>query len=179
MLRLCIEVDSSGFFFSPATDMSSIFWCSWRALKLKFCVQNGVGTAQLYRKQLACADAPSPIAGGDHVWESLRDTCDSAIRQSRDGDDSPVSEDSSHIRVKNWHFLKLFQSAGKQKPVQYPIEAAEVKTRLGQRILTGDSNPSSISSWAIWLFSYLHVVRQSSGRSRTHFCHAIFAQFLH
>ena len=119
--------------------------------KLKFCVQNGVGTAQLYRKQLACADAPSPIAGGDHVWESLRDTCDSAIRQSKDGDDSRVSEDASDNRVKNWQF----QSAGKKKPVQYPCEAAEVKTRLGQRILTGNSNPSSISSWPAGRFGYL------------------------
>ena len=155
MLRLCIEVDSSGFFFSPATDMSSIFWCSWRALKLKFCVKNGVGTAQLYRKQLASADAPSPIAGGDHVWKSISGMRVSATQQSKDGDDSPVSEDSSDIRVKNWHFLKLFQSAGKQKPVQYPIEAAEVKTRLGQRILTGNSNPSSISSWPAGRFGYL------------------------
>ena len=147
---------SSNFIFLIfVTDMSSIFWCSWRALKLKFCVKNGVGTAQLYRKQLASADAPSPIAGGDHVWKSISGMRVSATQQSKDGDDSPVSEDASNIRVKNWHFLKLFQSAGKQKPVQYPIEAAEVKTRLGQRILTGNSNPSSISSWPAGRFGYL------------------------
>lgn len=77
--------------FSSATDMSSIFLMFVENDKLKFRVQNCIGTAQLYREQLASADAPSPIAGGSHVWESLSRMCDNATQQFKDGDDSPAA----------------------------------------------------------------------------------------
>lgn len=110
MLPLCIDVlVSPGFFL--VTDMSSIFWCSWRALELKFCVQNGFGTAQQYRKQLASADAPSPIAGGDHVWKSVR-ICVSA-QHSHPKMATIAQQLYPRMLImsllKIWHFPKLFE----------------------------------------------------------------------
>jgi len=101
MLPLCIGVFVSSVFFLICDRYEFDFLVFVENDKLKFRVENGVGTAQLYRKQLACADAPSPIAGGDHVWRSLRDMCDSAIQQSKDGDESraAVSKDANNFTV--------------------------------------------------------------------------------
>ena len=148
--NLSIEIDSS-VVSCDRYDFSFLVFVENGTLK--FCVQNDVGAVQLYRKNSACADAPSPIADCGHVWE-----CSLEIYATVQHIDPKTATRNQQLYPgvlivllsKIWHVSKFFQTVA-----PYPIEVTESKTRCGQRILSRNSNPSRYSDWPAGWFGYL------------------------